>query len=75
MQLHHDHNVNDKTYQAAVQKFGEQGVMDLIAVSGYYEIVSMTLNVVEVKPPADAKSPFRQSMRCLTCIERRRRRR
>lgn len=43
--------VSDETYKAAVDKLGEQGVMDLIAVSGYYDLVSMTLNVAEVKVP------------------------
>jgi 4-carboxymuconolactone decarboxylase len=62
-QLHKDHNVDDATYQAAVAKFGEQGVMDLIAVTGYYDLVSMTLNVAHVVPPADAKMPFAQTMR------------
>jgi hypothetical protein len=31
--------------------FGEQGVVDLIGVSGYYTAVSMTLNVAHVMPP------------------------
>ena len=62
-QLHRDHNVDDATYQAAVAKFGEQGVMDLIAVLGYYDVVSMTLNVANVLPPADAKIPFAQARR------------
>ena len=62
-QLHRNHNVDDATYKAAVAKFGEQGVMDLIAVNGYYDIVSMTLNVANVLPPADAKIPFAQAKR------------
>ena len=37
--------VSDKTFAAAVKAFGEQGVMDLIAVMGYYDMVSMALNV------------------------------
>ena len=37
-QLHHKHNVDDATYKAAVAKLGELGVMDLIAVNGYYDI-------------------------------------
>ena len=38
-QLHRDHVVSDETYNAALAKLGEQGVMDLIAVNGYYDIV------------------------------------
>jgi 4-carboxymuconolactone decarboxylase len=55
-QLHRNKNVDDATYQAAVAKFGEQGVMDLIAVNGYYGLVAMTLNVAQVTPPAGAKT-------------------
>jgi 4-carboxymuconolactone decarboxylase len=37
--------------------FGEQGVVDLIGVSGYYTAVSMTLNVAQVMPPEGAPLP------------------
>jgi 4-carboxymuconolactone decarboxylase len=37
--------VNDQTFQAAKDKFGERGVVDLIGVTGYYQLVSMLLNV------------------------------
>jgi len=36
--------VSDKTFQAAKERFGERGVVDLIGVSGYYGLVSMLLN-------------------------------
>lgn len=55
--------VNDAIYAKAVEKFGENGVMDLVAVNGYYDVVSMTLNVVHVSPPADAQLPFKQAGR------------
>jgi 4-carboxymuconolactone decarboxylase len=60
-QLRRDHSVDDATYEKAVEKFGEQGVMDLIAVNGYYDVVSMTLNVARVSAPAEASIPFRQA--------------
>jgi 4-carboxymuconolactone decarboxylase len=53
--------VNDAIYAKAVEKFGENGVM--VAVNGYYDVVSMTLNVVHVSPPADAQLPFKQAGR------------
>ena len=37
---------------------GEPGVIDLVAVSGYYTLVSMVLNVAEVPLPAGEKSPW-----------------
>src|SRR5947199_1939478 len=60
-QLRRDHSVNDETYAKAVEKLGEQGVMDLIAVNGYYDVVSMTLNVARVMPPAGEAMPFKQA--------------
>jgi 4-carboxymuconolactone decarboxylase len=60
-QLRRDHGVDDPTYAKALEKFGEQGIVDLIAVNGYYDVVSMTLNVAHVKAPAEAEMPFKQA--------------
>jgi 4-carboxymuconolactone decarboxylase len=62
-QLRRDHAVDDETYAKALEKFGEQGVMDLIAVNGYYDVVSMTLNVARVMPPEGEQMPFKQAGR------------
>ena len=62
-QLRRDHSVDDAIYAKAVEKFGENGVMDLVAVNGYYDVVSMTLNVARVAPPKDAELPFKQAGR------------
>ena len=37
--------VSDATFNAARDRFGERGVVDLIGVTGYYQLVSMLLNV------------------------------
>ncbi|MCA8926877.1 MAG: carboxymuconolactone decarboxylase family protein [Alphaproteobacteria bacterium] len=50
-ELHRDHNVSDATYQRVVDRFGERGVVELIGISGYYTMVSMTLNVANVQLP------------------------
>ena len=50
--LHQKHFVDDALFERAKTAFGEQGVVDLIGVSGYYTIVSMVLNVAEVPLPA-----------------------
>lgn len=62
-QLRRDHGVADAIYAKALEKFGEQGIMDLIAVNGYYDVVSMTLNVARVAPPAGEELPFKQAGR------------
>jgi len=38
-------HVSDATFKAAVDRFGEKGVVDIIGVMGYYQMVSMLLNV------------------------------
>jgi 4-carboxymuconolactone decarboxylase len=62
-QLRRDHGVDDATYARAIEKFGENGVIDLVAVNGYYDVVSMTLNVAHVAPPKEAELPFKQAGR------------
>ncbi len=43
-------------YERAIKAFGEQGVVDLVGVCGYYMLVSMTLNVFEMPlPPGEAE--------------------
>jgi 4-carboxymuconolactone decarboxylase len=59
IQLHRNHKVTDAAYKRVLKLFGEQGVMDLIAVTGLYDLVSMTLNVAEVPVPAGQKNPFK----------------
>ena len=62
-QLRRDHAVDDAIYAKALEKFGELGIMDLIAVNGYYDVVSMTLNVARVAAPAGEELPFKQAGR------------
>ena len=50
--------VSDATFKAAVTLLGEQGVVDLMATMGYYDLVSMTLNVDRYPLPAGAAAPF-----------------
>jgi len=39
------HQVTDATFKVAKEKYGERGVVDMIALSGWYGLVSMLLNV------------------------------
>ncbi len=45
-------------YERAIDAFGEQGVVDLVGVCGYYMLVSMTLNVFEVPLPPGEPEPL-----------------
>lgn len=37
--------VSDATYARTVAKFGERGVIDIIGISGYYNLIGLVLNV------------------------------
>lgn len=50
--------VSDVTFAAAVRLLGEPGVMDVIATMGYYDAVSMALNVDRYPLPDGAPLPF-----------------
>lgn len=47
--------VSDAVFKATKDKFGERAVVDLISVMGYYQLVSMLLNVDRYPLPAGAK--------------------
>jgi 4-carboxymuconolactone decarboxylase len=47
--------VSDSAFHAAVDKFGERTVVDLIGVIGYYHFVSMMLNVDRYPMPEGAQ--------------------
>lgn len=51
-ELHHRRGVCDVTWQRAVALFGEQGVVDLIGVTGYYSLLSMVMNAARTAVPA-----------------------
>jgi len=55
MELLDAKQVRDATFEAAKDKLGERGVVDLIGVVGYYQLVSMLLNVDGYPLPDDAK--------------------
>jgi 4-carboxymuconolactone decarboxylase len=52
-ELRATHRVSDPTYAKAQELLGDQGVVDLVALSGYYDLVSMTLNTAQVAAPKD----------------------
>ena len=58
MELETTRQVSDATFKAVVDKFGERGAVDLIAIQGYYTLVSMILNVDKYPLPDGAKAPL-----------------
>ncbi len=58
--------VSDATFKAAVTALGERGIVDLIGLMGYYQIVSMALNVDRYPLPDGAKPELPPSPRAGT---------
>jgi 4-carboxymuconolactone decarboxylase len=56
MELQRNHGVSDATYERAVSRFGEQGVVEIVSLMGYYTMISMIANAARVPRPADATS-------------------
>jgi 4-carboxymuconolactone decarboxylase len=52
------HGVSDATYAATLAAFGEQGVIDLTALIGYFAAISMVLNVAHTPPEATTGAPL-----------------
>lgn len=50
--------VADATYKRAIDALGEQGLVDLVGVVGYYSLVSMTLNIFQMELPPGEKPPL-----------------
>lgn len=50
--------VSDATFKRAIDEFGEQGVVDLVGIVGYYSLVSMTLNVFQLELPPGQRPPL-----------------
>jgi 4-carboxymuconolactone decarboxylase len=44
-ELLNNRGVSDETYARALAKFGEQGIIDMTGISGYYTMIAMVLNV------------------------------
>src|SRR5262245_19077377 len=57
-ELHRNQSVSDVTYSRTLGRFGEQGVIDLIGVNGYYTFLAMVLNGTRTALPKGATAPL-----------------
>ncbi|WP_114972091.1 carboxymuconolactone decarboxylase family protein [Rhodoferax ferrireducens] len=57
-ELHQNKSVCDATWLRAKQHFGEQGVMDLIGINGYYAFLSMVMNAARTAVPESNTPPL-----------------
>jgi 4-carboxymuconolactone decarboxylase len=50
--------LSDASFNAAVTALGEPGLVEVIAIIGYYTLIGNTLNVFQVALPQGEKLPF-----------------
>ena len=53
------HEVSDATFAAARHALGERGIVDLMALMGYYQMIAMMLNVDRHPLPAGVSAELR----------------
>ena len=56
--LHRDHHVTDAQFAAAKEALGEEMLVELIAISGYYTMMAMVLNTAQVPPESGVLTKF-----------------
>jgi 4-carboxymuconolactone decarboxylase len=54
LQAHTTGRVDDATFAAARERFGLDGVLELLALNGYYSMMAMVLNSSGIVPPEGA---------------------
>lgn len=59
-ELQETRRVSDALYGRALARFGEEGVVELTTINGYYAMFAMILNAFEIGPPEGAAHPFDQ---------------
>jgi 4-carboxymuconolactone decarboxylase len=57
-ELYKTKRVSDRTYKRVNDILGDEATVELIAILGYYVIVSMVLNVFRMMPPDDSPLGF-----------------
>jgi len=58
-ELHVNKSVADATYERAVKRFGEQGVMDMLGINGYYTFLAMIMNGTRTAVPDGKPAPLK----------------
>jgi 4-carboxymuconolactone decarboxylase len=58
IELHHNRCVTDAAYGRVVSRFGEQGIIDIVGLCGYYTLLGMVMNVARTPLPAGKTPPL-----------------
>jgi len=59
LEILRNRRVSEETYRRAVQAFGEQGVVDLLALNGYYSFLATVMNAARTRTSDVAVVPLR----------------
>jgi 4-carboxymuconolactone decarboxylase len=51
IELHRNKRVSDRTYERALKRFSDRGVIDLVGINGYYTFLSMVMNTSRMPVP------------------------
>ena len=54
LELQQNKGVSDHTYGEALALFGEQGVVDLMGLTGYYTFLAMVMNTAQTEVPVSS---------------------
>jgi 4-carboxymuconolactone decarboxylase len=60
IEIQRTRRVSDATWNKALAKFGEQGVIDLLGINGYYTFLAMTLNAARTALPSGVAEPLKR---------------
>jgi len=58
IEAHAGGRVSDGPYEAIKARFGQEGVLELLCVSGYYSMIAMVLNTAGMPLPDNAPPPL-----------------
>lgn len=58
VELQQRQRVSDDTYAAALARFGEHGVVDLMGINGYYTFLAMVMNAAQTPAPPSRAAPM-----------------
>lgn len=59
-ELYKTRRVSDRTYKRLHSLLGDAGMVDFVAILGYYGLVAMMLDVFQAMPPDDAPQYFKE---------------
>jgi 4-carboxymuconolactone decarboxylase len=57
-EVQRNQSVTDATYARAIGKIGDQGVVDVLGITGYYTMLAMVMNTTRTPLPEGVKPPL-----------------